>query len=136
MKQAAPERTGWRDERISLRHRLWGFDCPAVDIDFLMVEFDKGRVCCLVEYKNEMAAPQYANHPSYKALIDLADRASIPFIACRYASDFSWWKVHPLNKNAKKYLTSSTELSEKGWVELLYKIRGRNMPHDLFDIPI
>jgi len=62
-----------------------------VDVDFLMVEFDRGRVCCLVEYKNEMAAPQYASHPSYRALIDLADRASIPVVACRYAADFSWW---------------------------------------------
>jgi hypothetical protein len=134
--QVAPERTGWRDEKISLRHRQWGFDCPAVDLDFVMVEFDRGRVCCLVEYKNEFAAPQYATHPSYKAMIDLADRTAIPFIACRYASDFSWWKAHPLNKNAKKHLQSPTELSEKGWVELLYRIRGRIMPQDLFDAPI
>lgn len=136
MSHVSPERTGWRDEKISLRHRHWGFDCPAVDLDFVMVEFDRGRVCCLVEYKNEFAAPQYATHPSYRAMVDLADRARIPFIACRYGSDFTWWKAHPLNGHAKKHLKSPTELSEKGWVELLYQIRGRVMPEDLFDVPI
>lgn len=34
------ERTGWRDERLSRRHREWGFDCPMVDCDFIAVEFD------------------------------------------------------------------------------------------------
>ncbi len=136
MNPVAPERTGWRDEKISLRHRMWGFDCPAVDIDFLMVEYDSGRVCCLVEYKNEMAMPQYPSHPSYRAMIDLADRASIPFIACRYASDFSWWKAHPLNANAMKHLPIPAELTEMEWVKLLYQIRGRTMPRDLFDVQI
>ena len=32
------ERTGWRDEEISRRHRLWGVSCAATDIDFLLVE--------------------------------------------------------------------------------------------------
>lgn len=136
MKPVAPERTGWRDEKISLRHRQWGFDVPAVDLDFIMMEFDHARVCCLVEYKNEFAAIQYPTHPSYRAMIDLADRALIPFIACRYGSEFSWWKAHPLNKFARKYLQGPTELSEKGWVELLYRIRGRSMPQDLFEAPI
>ena len=132
-KDVAPERTGWRDEKISLRHRMWGFDCPAVDVDFVMVEFDRARVVAIVEYKNEFAAPQYKTHPSYKALSDLATRAKIPFIACRYGSDFSWWKCTPINSYATKYLDRQVELSEKGWVTLLYSIRGRTMPVDIFD---
>ena len=55
-KDVAPERTGWRDEKISLRHRMWGFDCPAVDVDFVMVEFDRARVVAIVEYKNPKLA--------------------------------------------------------------------------------
>lgn len=43
MKAVAEERNGWRDERISKRHRQWGRDCPAVDIDFLMLEYDRDR---------------------------------------------------------------------------------------------
>ena len=32
------ERTGWRDEEISRRHRLYGVSCPMIDIDFLVSE--------------------------------------------------------------------------------------------------
>ena len=135
-RQVAPERTGWRDEQISLRHRHWGFDCPAVDLDFLMVEYDSGKVCAIVEYKNEFAAVQYSSHPSYKAIRGLANKAKIPFFACRYSSDFSSWKVTPINHYASKYLTEPVELSEKGWVELLYRIRGRVLKTDLFEYPI
>lgn len=136
MRPVAPERTGWRDEGLSLRHRQWGFDCPAVDLDFVMVEYNHGSVCAIVEYKNEFAAPQYPSHPSYKALADLATRSKVPFFAVRYASDFSRWKAHPLNSYAKKHLPNSNELSEKGWVDLLYRVRGLPMPQDLFECAI
>ena len=88
MNGVPPERTGWRDQELSLRHRQWGLGCPAVDLDFLMVEYDHARVACIVEYKNEFAAPQYPSHSSYRAICDLANRAKVPFIACRYATNF------------------------------------------------
>lgn len=132
MQSTRKERTGWRDEALSRRHRLWGFDCPAVDIDFLMVEFDHGTVCALVEYKNEFAAPQYASHPSYKALIDLANRAGISLFACRYSSDFETWHGIPLNRAAKCHLPQRIQMSEREWVGLLYRLRGRAMPSELF----
>ena len=34
-----PETHGFRDESISRRHRMYGFNCPAADLDFLLVEF-------------------------------------------------------------------------------------------------
>jgi hypothetical protein len=43
MRKIPPERNGWRDLEMSLRHKLWGFHCPAVDIDFLMVEYNRGQ---------------------------------------------------------------------------------------------
>ena len=55
MPEVRAERTGWRDEELSQEHRKWGFDCPTVDIDFLMLEYDTGRASALVEYKNEHA---------------------------------------------------------------------------------
>ena len=124
----SPERSGWRDESISRRHRQWGFDCPAVDLDFIMLEFDGGKVACLVEYKNEHAAPQKPSHPSIKAIADLATKAEIPFIGCRYATNFSWWKAAPLNLYAKTFLPHPQELTETEWVRLLYFIRGRELP--------
>lgn len=40
---SGPERTGWRDENLSRRHREWGFHCPAVDLGFLLIEYDTGE---------------------------------------------------------------------------------------------
>jgi len=133
MPEVRKERTGWRDERISKRHRKWGWDCPAVDLDFLALEYDRGRATALVEYKHENAAPQYASHPSYQAMIDLGNRASIPVFATRYADDFSWWRVTPLNRLAREFVHETTEMTEADWVRLLYSLRGYEAPESLFD---
>ena len=44
------ERTGWRDEGISRRHRLWGVTCAATDIDFLLVEQNYNTPRAIVEW--------------------------------------------------------------------------------------
>lgn len=122
------ERTGWRDLALNDLHRRWGWNCPMVDIDFLALEYDNGKAAALVEYKHEFAQTQYSSHPSYAAMIDLGNRAGIPVLAVRYAEDFSWWRVVPLNDEARKHLPVRAELSTRQYVELLYKIRGREMP--------
>lgn len=133
MPEVRPERTGWRDEALSRRHRRWGWDCPAVDLDFLFLEYDRGKASAIVEYKNEHAAPQYASHPTYQAMIDLGNRAGVPVLACRYSDDFSEFKVIPLNEKAKEYVPSRFSTNEAGWVELLYKIRGYKVPKSVLD---
>jgi hypothetical protein len=133
MPNVRDERTGWRDGALSLRHRKWGWDCPAVDLDFLFLEYDRGKATALVEYKHEMAAPQVATHPTYQALIDLGTRAGIPVIAVRYAADFSWWRAVPLNAEARKWLPERREMTEREWITLLYHIRGYEVPAELFE---
>lgn len=133
MREVRQERTGWRDEALSQRHRRWGWDCPAVDLDFLMLEYDHGKASAIVEYKNEHAAPQYASHPTYQAMIDLGTRAGIPVIACRYADDFSLWKVTPLNDKAKEYIPTREEMKESDFVSLLYRLRGYDVPQSVLD---
>ena len=133
MPEVRQERTGWRDEGLSQRHRRWGWDCPAVDIDFLMLEYDNGKASALVEYKNEHAKPQYVSHPTYQAMINLGDRAGIPVIACRYSDDFSKWRVVPLNTKAREFIPERVELDEASWVRLLYKIRGREISDDILE---
>lgn len=132
MPEVRQEKTGWRDQRISERHRRWGWDCPAADVDFLMLEYDRGKAAALVEYKHEMAAPQYPTHPTYRALIDLGNRAGIPVFGVRYADDWSWWRVTPLNGWAKKWVPKQTRMTEEDWITLLYRIRGIEVPSDLF----
>lgn len=133
MPQVREERTGWRDLSLSRRHRRWGWDCPAVDLDFLFLEYDRGKAVALVEYKHERAAPQYATHPTYQAMIDLGTRAGIPVFACRYKDDFSVWRGVPLNESAKHWLARPVEMTEREWVTLLYRIRGREPDAELWN---
>lgn len=127
------EKYGFRDLGLSDRHRKWGWDCPAVDLDFLFLEYDKGKAVALVEYKHENAPPQHATHPTYQAMVDLGTRAGVPVFANRYKGDYSRWKVVPLNDIAKKLLPKRTEMTEKEWIEFLYHIRGYEAPEGLFD---
>ncbi|MBR1437912.1 MAG: hypothetical protein IJ587_05180 [Synergistaceae bacterium] len=134
MPEVRQERTHWRDEELSLRHRDWGWDCPMVDIDFLALEYDKGHATAIVEYKNEHAKLANPKHPSYKALAELGNKAGIPVIGCRYKSDFTNWRAVPLNRVALAVLPKPRELSEAEWVRFLYGIRGREMPDEIKNI--
>lgn len=125
------ERTGWRDLGLSARHREWGWDCPAIDIDFL--EYDRGKAVALIEYKHEKARQQKPSHPSFRALVDLADRASLPCFAVRYAVDFSWFVVVPLNGIAKDELSERVKMTEDQYVHFLYRLRGRIFPEHVKD---
>lgn len=104
-----------------------------VDLDFLALEYDQGKAVAIVEFKNEHAQPQYASHPSYQAIIDLGNKASVPVFAVRYADDFVWWRVTPLNQCAKDALAERAEMSEKEWVTFLYRLRGREMSQGLIE---
>jgi hypothetical protein len=125
---SANERSGWRDERLSLRHREGGVNCPAADADFILFEYDQKIVRAIIEYKHEFAPPSSPSDANNQALKNIADRAGIPFFACRYGENLDWFLAVPLNDLALKLLPSRERLSERGWVELLYKIRGRSMP--------
>jgi hypothetical protein len=131
MPEVKKERSGWRDLALSNRHRRWGWDCPAVDLDFLFLEYDRGKAVALVEYKHENAPPQYASHPTYMAMIDLGTRANVPVFAARYAADFSSFRVVPLNDIAREYLPERTDMTESEWVSFLYRIRGYNVPESV-----
>lgn len=127
------ERTGWRDERISERHRKWGIGCTATDFDFLMLEYEHGNPSAIIEYKHEKAPKQYSSNAQYQALIKLSNSAKIPAIACRYSDDFSKYKIIPLNEYAKKFIPERIEVDEISWVTLLYKIRGRDVTPEFLE---
>lgn len=117
------ERTGWRDEGISRLHRTWGHDCPCVDIDFLVVEYNQAKACAIVEYKNENSVFDFWS-ASTRALKDLADRAQIAFISCRYADNYTWFKPGPRNDIAKMLLPDEMRLTQPEWISLLHRLRG------------
>lgn len=125
------ERTEWRDLDLSKRHRAWGFNCPAVDLDFLMVEYNLGKAVVIVEYKHFRASMPNVQHPTYRALADLADNYSginggLPFIVVFYWPDSWAMRVYPINGKAKLLLhqVACRDMSEREYVTMLYQIRA------------
>lgn len=122
------ERTGWRCEQISRRHRQWGYNCPCVDLDFMVAEYNHGKPVALIEYKEKRAAPPSIGHPTYKALVALADgykHGAIPCAIVFYCSEKWWFEILPLNEAAKVWCGEKTgiKLSEKRFVTGLYMLR-------------
>lgn len=135
MQEVRKERTGWRDEGLSLRHRDWGWDCPAIDVDFLMVEYNHGRPIAVVEYKHEYAPPVDIKHPSYRAISELATLAKKPFFVVRYTESFQYFDVLPVNDEAKNSISKeeTVTMSEYWYVRFLYHLRGHDgeLPNDV-----
>lgn len=131
--QVKSERTGWRDQSLSLRHRKWGYNCPAVDIDFLMIEYDLGIPAALVEYKHEGYNMGLMSQSAWNAFRVLCDNR-IPLLKVVYADDLTWYEVQPMNDRAREFVSETIMLSEHQYVALLYDIRGRPMP--MFAVPL
>lgn len=117
------ERTGWRDEEISRRHRRWGLACAATDIDFLLVEHYFGVPVAIVEYKR-LGVAEYFKSPNYWALEWLADRGEIYFVIAVYDPEAWGVRVFPMNAKARSAFNWGEELSEREWVRWLHRIRG------------
>lgn len=130
MKDWRTERTGWRDAELSRRHGLWGFNCPAVDLDFLMMEYNHGKPCALVEYKHKNARPINPDHATYKALVDLADErkgVALPCFVAIYNPEGWTFSVIPLNARAKEHYArcDGQLLTEQRFVKSLHLLRKR-----------
>lgn len=139
---SANERHGKRDNTISEKHRRWGYNVPAVDIDFLLIEYDQAKAQALIEYRH--ANGTIRQDTSIKAITDLANRASLPFfiVQYRYATDDgTLWKEHTVDTPAFFRIITCNQLATELWFTLdvdtwltedeyvvwLHKIRGRHI---------
>jgi hypothetical protein len=125
------ERTNWRDQSISARHRQWGFNCPAVDLDFLVVEYNIGKPVGLIEYKHHRAVMPNFNHATYRALSAMADVAKLPFLVAFYWPDIWAFKVFPVNRFAAEVFSPNEVLTERDYVSKLYTMRRRVLAKEL-----
>jgi len=125
------ERTFQRDMKLLVRHRQWGFNMPAVDIDFL--EYDNRKSIALVEYKRaaDLARCYPELNTNLQALIDLGNRASLPVFCTFYNPNLKWYRIFPVNENAKEKGTPGGILSEYKYVDFLYWLKGRQMPEHI-----
>lgn len=120
------ERTGERDQWINDRHREWGFNAPAFDLDFAMVEYSYGEARAVVEYKRFTAEVTVA-HPSHKALAGLYNSRGeqIPAWLAKYWPDTGAFRVHILNPPARKLFgRTCLNLTERQYVARLFEVRG------------
>ena len=120
------ERTGWRDEAISQRHRMWGFNCPCVDLDFVVAEYNLGLPVALVEYKHFKARRPNPSHPTFRALTALCDGykdGPLPFFVAFYWPDIWAFEVMPINETSFKLVKKTRILTEREYVTGLYALR-------------
>ena len=134
----ANERHYKRDGILSQKHRRWGYNVPAVDIDFLLLKYDNARAVALIEHRHNHGDlnPEHSNS---RALKDLAERAGLPYfiVKYRYQTDTrdlwapatvdtpAFFQIHPMNDKALLCDMPGgwcTEQEYSGW---LHKIRGR-----------
>lgn len=126
------------DRQLSDRHlRWWGDNCPAVDLDFLMCEFNHAVPVAIVDYKYWAADPEKTNERTYETLGGFYNKHGdqLPFIVARYWPDTWAFKVLPVNSAAQgwfldRFDTSHSAggdwlaLTEREYVEALYVLRG------------
>jgi len=127
MNNVRQERTGWRCQKISARHREWGYNCPAVDLDFMVAEYNHGLPVALIEYKDIHAREPVLEQPTYKALAALANgyEKPLPFLIVFYCPDDWWFRIIPGNDLAKRIYEGRTILSEQRFVRSLYELRKK-----------
>lgn len=118
--------------QLSERHERWGDNCPATDIDALLVEYDRAEARAIVEYKF-WANTRHIDFttPSMRAVAALATDAGRPFFAVRYCPDRWLFRVHAGNEVAREYLPAPRTMTELEWVSLQYEVRGRTLPEHL-----
>lgn len=142
-------RMAFWDEGFSQRHRQWGYDCPADDIDqivadvpmgdkdvpsTMLVETSYGRPYALVEYKHERGLQvdrsRYARQ--WGVYTWMADRCGIPAFCVFYRREDYAMYIVPLNDIAKGYCKQEKWVPERLWVKVLYRFRGMDIPERLY----
>lgn len=130
---SAYERSGFRDEGISRKHRQWGKELTATDIDFLMNEYraDTHQPKAIIDYKHEKRDVASYEDSAVTAQAVLATNAGIPFFIVRYSADYCDYWVFPRNRFATRFIYETDlgrRMDEASFVEFLYKLRDLPKP--------
>jgi hypothetical protein len=125
------------DMSISPRHRNWGFNCPVMNLDCLMYEYDNKQPVSLIDFKCRGPSDGDTTSANAQALANLASSATIPAYIVYY-DNLNWrFRSTPLNALGKIKLgecsefTAMQEVDEITFVGFLYALRGRSLPHDV-----
>lgn len=119
--------------QLSDRHHKWGQDCPAVDLDFMLCEYNHGISVALVDYKHHAADLANTNGRSYEAMSELyhKDGRQVPFFVARYWPDDWAFRTRAVNNAAREWATGCgigwdgdwRDQTEQQFVTMLYRLR-------------
>ena len=145
---SADERTGWRDQAYSKRHRTWGYDTPTLDIDStepepnetnpamasLWVEYDNFEPLFYVSLKRGNAPDNDNEEYTYWRVGDAAGKPVV--VVHYYPSEPGPWRFSvrcltetPISSRPWPAAYSDPwECEEPDYVDFLYRLRGRRMP--------
>lgn len=124
MRPAKEEKSGFRSAALSQWHRDLGYDFPATDLDFPLLEYHHSEPCALIEYKPLGGQKLPKSHPTLVALGKFATRAGVPFFLVRFSHDFEIWQVTPMNALAEEVVERRTLMSETVFKKLLSSLRN------------
>lgn len=123
-REVKSEKLGFRDPRISDWHRRLGWDYPATDLDFPLLEYSAGVPKALIEYKHKNQPPMRRNHPTLRALSELCSRANLPFFVVRYNDDCTLFRVTAVNHRAKELIKQTTLMSDDVFKRFHWRLRN------------
>lgn len=106
---------------------MWGINCPMLDIDWIVSEYNNAEPAAIVEYKHHSARLIDLREANYRVLANLAGRhvPPLPFIVAWRWPNWSFY-VHPCNAPARAiYKPNLRALSEQRFVRSLMFLRGQ-----------
>ena len=119
---------------LSERHRLWGYNVPCLDLDFLLTEYSACQPVGLCDYKfAESIVRQVPETAGIRTLRNLASRANLPAWIAFYRPESWTIQVWCLNDQARAIFGQDwfNPFDEVDYVEKLHDLRGLEMPDEV-----
>lgn len=131
MKEAKPRKAATTThQRLSDRHREWGWNCPAVDGDqMIFLEYDRSNPVALIDFKGINPNKSPTNTEAWRRMCDERDRP-VPFWEVHYREKPWRFFRKPINKAARA-VQDQKPISELKFVTWLYGLRNRPVPDDV-----
>ena len=116
-----PRFTDFGDGAISDWHRSLGDEMPAVDLDKVLIEYDRGRPKAVIDYKHVNSKNVDWVSPSFSAMRELCSARTyeIPLMVVRFDDRLTEFAVQPVNLTASAILSGNPR---RKMTEQQYKI--------------
>lgn len=124
------ERSRFRDEWISQWHRSLGYGFPAVDVDFLLIEYDRRIPIALIDYKARAPKDSDIDQTSanIQAICWMADASGLSFWWTYYRAESKQFYPRPMNELARGLIKRERWMDEDEYTRFLKHLRTVGNP--------